>query len=35
VTAYDETTSTETLQDDIDALDKARDKALERATQYQ
>jgi hypothetical protein len=35
VTAYDETTSTEVLQDDIDALDEARDKALERATQYQ
>jgi hypothetical protein len=35
VTAYDEVTSTEALQDDIDALDEARDKALERATQYQ
>jgi hypothetical protein len=35
VTEYDETTSTEALQDDIDALDEARDKALERATQYQ
>jgi hypothetical protein len=35
VTAYDEVTSTEVLQDDIDALDEARDKALERATQYQ
>jgi transposase InsO family protein len=35
VTAYDEATSTEALQDDVDALDKARDKALERATQYQ
>jgi hypothetical protein len=23
------------LQDDVDALDEARDKALERATQYQ
>jgi hypothetical protein len=32
--AYDEATSTEALQDDIDALDEARDKALERATQY-
>jgi hypothetical protein len=29
--AYDETTSTEALQDDVDALDKA----LERAMQYQ
>jgi hypothetical protein len=35
VTAYNETTSTEALQDDVDALDEARDKALERATQYQ
>jgi transposase InsO family protein len=35
VMAYDETTSTEALQDDVDALDEARDKALERATQYQ
>jgi hypothetical protein len=35
VTAYDETMSTEALQDDVDALDEARDKALERATQYQ
>jgi hypothetical protein len=35
VTAYVEVTSTETLQDDVDALDEARDKALERATQYQ
>jgi hypothetical protein len=35
VTAYDEVTSIEALQDDIDALDEARDKALERATQYQ
>jgi hypothetical protein len=32
VTAYNETTSTEALQDDVDALDEARDKALERAT---
>jgi hypothetical protein len=30
--AYDETTSTEALQDDVDALDEARDKASERAT---
>jgi transposase InsO family protein len=35
VTAYDETTSTEALQDDVDVLDEARDKALERVTQYQ
>jgi hypothetical protein len=35
VTAYDETTLIEALQNDIDALDEARDKALERATQYQ
>jgi transposase InsO family protein len=35
ITAYDEITSTEALQDDVDALDEARDKALARATQYQ
>jgi hypothetical protein len=35
IAAYDETTSTEALQDDIDALDEARDAALARATQYQ
>jgi hypothetical protein len=35
VIAYDKTTSIEALQDDVDALDEARDKALERATQYQ
>jgi hypothetical protein len=34
VMAYDEVTSTEALHNNIDALDKARDKALERATQY-
>jgi hypothetical protein len=33
--AYDETTSTEALQDDVDTLDEARDVALARATQYQ
>jgi hypothetical protein len=27
--------STEALQDDVDALDEARDNALERAAQYQ
>jgi hypothetical protein len=35
IAAYDETTSTEALQDDVDALDEARDGALARATQYQ
>jgi transposase InsO family protein len=35
VMAYDETTSTEALQNDVNVLDEARDKALERATQYQ
>jgi hypothetical protein len=32
--AYDETASTEARQDDVDALDEARDVALARATQY-
>jgi hypothetical protein len=35
ITAYNETTSTEALQDDVDALDEARDVALARAMQYQ
>jgi hypothetical protein len=35
IAAYDETTSTEVLQDDVDALDEARDVALARAVQYQ
>jgi hypothetical protein len=35
IAAYDETTSTEALKDDIDVLDKARHVALARATQYQ
>jgi hypothetical protein len=35
IAAYDETTSTEALQDDVNALDEARDVALARATQYQ
>jgi hypothetical protein len=35
IAAYDDATSTEALQDDIDALDEARDVALARATQYQ
>jgi hypothetical protein len=34
IATYDETTSTEALQDDVDALDEARDVALARATQY-
>jgi hypothetical protein len=35
IAAYDETTSTEAFQDDIDTLDKARYLALAGATQYQ
>jgi hypothetical protein len=35
IAAYDEATSIEALQDDVDALDEARDVALSRATQYQ
>jgi transposase InsO family protein len=35
IAAYDETTSNEALQDDVDALDEARDVALARAMQYQ
>jgi hypothetical protein len=35
IAAYDKTTSTEALQDNVDALDEARDVALARATQYQ
>jgi hypothetical protein len=35
IAAYDETTSTEALQDDVYALDEARDVVLARATQYQ
>jgi hypothetical protein len=35
IAAYDETTSTEELQDNVDALDKSRDVALAKATQYQ
>jgi transposase InsO family protein len=35
IAAYDKTTSTEALQDDVDALDEAKDIALARATQYQ
>jgi hypothetical protein len=35
IAAYDEAASTEAVQDDVDALDEARDVALARATQYQ
>jgi hypothetical protein len=35
IVAYDETTSTEALKDDVNALDEARDVVLARATQYQ
>jgi hypothetical protein len=35
IAAYDETTYNEALQDDVDALDEARDVVLARATQYQ
>jgi hypothetical protein len=35
IAAYDKTISIEALQDDVDALDEARDVALARATQYQ
>jgi hypothetical protein len=35
IAAYDATTSTKALQDDVDALDKARVVALARSTQYQ
>jgi hypothetical protein len=35
IAAYDETTSTKALQDDVDAVDEARDVSLARATQYQ
>jgi hypothetical protein len=35
IVVYDETTFTEALQDDVDALDEAIDVALARAMQYQ
>jgi hypothetical protein len=35
IPAYDETTSIEALQDDVDTLNKARDVVLSRTTQYQ
>jgi hypothetical protein len=34
IAAYDETASTEALQDDVDALNESRDVALARGTQY-
>jgi transposase InsO family protein len=35
IATYDETASNEALQDDVDALDEARDVTLARETQYQ
>jgi hypothetical protein len=35
IVTYDESTSNEALQDDVDALDEARDVTFARATQYQ
>jgi hypothetical protein len=35
IATYDESTSNAALQDDVDALDEARDVALARAMQYQ
>jgi transposase InsO family protein len=35
ISTYDEATTTEALQDDVNALDEARDVALARSTQYQ
>jgi transposase InsO family protein len=35
ISNYDEANSTKELQDDVDALDEARDVALARSTQYQ
>jgi hypothetical protein len=35
IATYDESTSNEALQDDVDALDEARDVALARSTQYE
>jgi hypothetical protein len=35
IVTYDESSSNEALQDDVDALDESRDIALARATQYQ
>jgi hypothetical protein len=35
ISSYDEITSTEALQNDVDALDEARDVVLSRTMQYQ
>jgi hypothetical protein len=35
ILTYNKTTSKEALQDDVDALDEARDVAFTRSTQYQ
>jgi hypothetical protein len=35
IATYDESSSNEALQDNVNALDEARDVALARATQYQ
>jgi hypothetical protein len=35
IVAYDESISNEALQDDVDALDEARDVALARSMRYQ
>jgi hypothetical protein len=35
IATYDESTSNEALQNNVDALDEARDVALARATRYQ
>jgi hypothetical protein len=35
IATYDKTSSNEALQDDVDALDEARNIALARASQYQ
>jgi hypothetical protein len=35
VASYNESTSNEALQDDVNALDEARDAVLARSTQYQ
>jgi hypothetical protein len=35
ISTYNETISNEALQDDVDALDEARDVALARSMQYQ
>jgi hypothetical protein len=35
IVVYDETTSTKELQDDVDALDEARDVVLAKSMQYQ